>query len=297
MTDPALAQQTEFGRMYARSLGETVTVPSITTVISQAPSSLGGWFGHMAASSLAKDPKLPGALGSPAQLRAVVKDAAQAAERYRDAAALRGDRVHTYCEQVALRAMGREHRMAEAREALAANGEEKFAVRFDEWWELYQVEPVAAEITVWNHTVGYAGTLDLVARIGGRVCLIDFKTKGTDRDGMVKPLDEKVVMQLVAGMKAEESLVDAAAGTWEPWRYGEDPLLLGVAIGETEVRPMHANPEVLKYHWYKFVALRRVWDTARGAAGAGRALLPIGPPPARAPLPEQALPQTGPLVQ
>jgi len=288
MTAPALAQQTEFGRMYARSVGGTVSVPSITTVISQEPSSLGGWFGHMAASSLAKDARLPEALGSPAQLRAAVKDAAQAADRYRDAAAQRGDRVHAYCEQVALRAMDRPHNLEQARQALAANGEENFAVRFDEWWELYQVEPVAAEITVWNHTVGYAGTLDLVARIGGRICLVDFKTKGTDRDGMVKPLDEKVVMQLVAGMKAEESVVDAAAGTWEPWQYGDDPVLLGVAIGETEVRPMRANPEVLKYHWYKFTALRRVWETARHAADAGRALLPIGPPPPRLSVPEAA---------
>ena len=96
-------------------------------------------------------------------------------------------------------------------------------LRFDEWWELYDVEPIAPEITVWNKSVGYAGTLDLVARINGRICLIDYKTKGTTRDGTVKPLDDKVVMQLVAGMKAEESLVDAVAGSWEPWKYGETP--------------------------------------------------------------------------
>ena len=67
--------------------------------------------------------------------------------------------------------------MKETREALAANGEEAFAARFDEWWELFHVEPIAPEITVWNKTVGYAGTLDLVARINGRTCLIDYKTK------------------------------------------------------------------------------------------------------------------------
>jgi hypothetical protein len=283
MTAPALAESTEhFGRMYRRSLSEQVSVPSITTVIGQQPHGLDGWFGHMAATSLAKDPRLPSALGDPVQMRGLLKDACQASEVYRDAAAQRGDRVHTYCEQVALRSLGKPHRMAEARSELAANGEERFATRFDEWWEHYRVEPLAAELTVWNHTVGYAGTLDLVARIGGRICLIDYKTKNTDRDGMVKPLDDKVVMQLVAGMKAEESLVDAATGHWEAWQYGQDPLLLGVAIGETEVRPMRANPEVLKYHWYKFCSLRRVWETSANTAGAGRALLPIGPPPAPA---------------
>jgi hypothetical protein len=93
-------------------------------------------------------------------------------------------------------------------------------------------------------------------------------------------MDEKVVMQLVAGMKAQESLVDAQSGTWEPWAHGDSPLLLGVAIGETEVRPMRANPEVLRYHWYKFCALRRVWDLQLQVTDAGRALLPIGPPAA-----------------
>ena len=281
MTDPALAHKTDFGRMYSRSTTELPSVPSITTVISQAPVDLGGWFSHMAATAMAQDHRLTEAAGNPAKLRALAKEASTAAERFRDAAALRGDRVHSYCEQVSLRALGRPHRMAEAREELRANGEEAFAARFDEWWELYQVEPVAPEITVWNAEVGYAGTLDLVARIGGRLCLIDFKTKGTDRNGQVKPMDEKVVMQLVAGMKAQESLVDAQSGTWEPWAHGDSPLLLGVAIGETEVRPMRANPEVLKYHWYKFCALHRLWTQETALAAAGPALRPVPPPPLR----------------
>ena len=51
-----------------------------------------------------------------------------------------------------------------------------------------------------------------------------------------------MVMQLVAGMKAEESLVDPVAGEWEPWQHGESPILLAVAIGETEVRPHAGQP-------------------------------------------------------
>ncbi|MFD1214040.1 cytochrome [Arthrobacter sp. GCM10027362] len=281
MTSPALAHQTENGRMYSRSIDALPTVPSITTVIAQAPADLSGWAGHMAASSFARHPGLAEAAGNPAKLRSLAKEASDAAKLYRDAAAERGDRVHAYAEQVALRALGRPHRLGEAREELRSCGEEAFAARFDEWWQLYRVEPVVPEITVWNHEVGYAGTLDLVAKIGGRLCLIDFKTKGTDRNGQVKAMDDKVVMQLVAGMKAQESLLDAEAGTWEPWAYGTDPILLGVAIGETEVRPMQASPEVLRYHWYKFCALRRVWEAQLQAAEAGRALLPIGPPVAR----------------
>ncbi|MCG2624056.1 cytochrome [Arthrobacter sp. I2-34] len=278
MTSPALAHQTANGRMYSRSLNESPTVPSITTVISQAPSDMSGWAGHMAATTLARDPGLAAAAGNPARLKSLAKEASAAADRFRNAAAERGDRVHFYAEQVALRALGRPHQLAEAREELRSRGEDAFAARLDEWWQLYGVEPLVPEITVWNQEVGYAGTLDLVARIGGRLCLIDFKTKGTDRSGQVKAMDEKVVMQLVAGMKAQESLLDAGAGSWEPWAYGSDPILLGVAVGETEVRPMQANPAVLRYHWYKFCALRRVWETQLQAAEAGRALLPIGPP-------------------
>ncbi|WP_298251262.1 cytochrome [uncultured Arthrobacter sp.] len=283
MTAPLLAHATPHGRMYARSTSEQPSVPSITTVISQLPSSLGGWFGHMAASALSRDPRLPGALGKPSELRTAVREAATAAERYRDDAALRGTRVHHYCEQVALRALGRPDELDAARLALEEHEEGGFAQRFDEWWELYDVRPVEAELTVWNASLGYAGTLDLVATIGGRTCLIDYKTKKTDRDGFVKALDDKVVMQLVAGMKAEESLEDPEQGRWRPWAHGDQPLLLGVAVGQTEVRAMRANPAVLKQHWLRFCALRRAWEAGLEAEEAGRALLPIGPPPGRTP--------------
>lgn len=265
--------------MYARSLTEPPTVPSITTVISQQSAGMDGWIGHMAATAVIEHPELGNALGNPGQLRSLARNCSSAAEDFRNTAAARGDRVHYYCEQVSLRALGRPHEMAAARAALAENGEENFALRFDTWWEDYQVKPLAPELTVWNQTLGYAGTLDLVATVGGRLCLIDYKTKGTDRNGQVKNLDPKVVMQLVAGMKAEESIVDEAAGTWEEWKYGADPILLGVAIGETEVRTLRANPDVLKFHWYKFAALRRVWQTSMDASAAGASLLPIGPPP------------------
>ena len=51
-----------------------------------------------------------------------------------------------------------------------------------------------------------------------------------------------------------------------PGSTATDPVLLGVAIGETEVRTLRANPEVLKAHWFKFASLRRVWQTSLDAA-------------------------------
>lgn len=297
MTQPRLAHQTEYGRMYARSLDGVPEVPSITTVIGQQAADLSGWAGHMAATAVIEDPRLPQVIGSRPQLKSVARQASSAAERYRDEAAARGDRVHDYAEQAGLRALGRPHRMAETRAVLAEHGEAAYADRFDEWWDLYDVRPLATELTVWNSTVGYAGTLDLVASIGGRTCIIDYKTKGTTRDGRVKSLDDKVVMQLVAGLRAEESLVDPATGTWEPWRYGDAPVLLGVALGQTEVVAHQANPQVLPDHWRKFWALRQVWGYSQVADSAGRALRPIGPPPpvtsGSDPAPAPA-PETGP---
>ncbi|MFI8414570.1 cytochrome [Paeniglutamicibacter gangotriensis] len=279
MTSPALAQQTDFGRMYARKIGELPEVPSITTVLGQEKMDLDGWIGHMAATAVVQDPRLGEAVGNPAKLKALARQASSAAVQYRDSAAARGDRVHQYCEEIALRAMGKPHQAAQAREALAANGEEAFAGRFDDWWDTYQVQPLAAEVTVWNASVGYAGTLDLVATIGGRLCLIDYKTRGTGRDGRVKSLDPKVIMQLAAGAKAEEMVLDAATGTWEPWKYSQDPMLLGVAIGETEVQTVMANPDVLPAYWSKFWSLRQLWGATQRVNGAGPALLEVGPPP------------------
>lgn len=290
MTQPALAHATDLGRMYARSLTEQPSVPSITTVIGLQAMELDGWIGYMAAKALADHPGLTEAAGRAEKLRPLVREAAGAAAVFRDSAAERGDRVHFYAEQTALQALDREHRLDWAREQLAEHGEAAYADRFDAWWQEYAVQPLVPEVTIWNKSVGYAGTLDLVAQIAGRLCLIDFKTKGTDRNGQVKAMDPKVVMQLVAGMKAEESLLDASAGEWEAWRYGADPLLLAVAIGETEVRPMRANPEVLPQHWYKFCALRRLWERNAEVAGAAAPLLPVAPPPARPAAHEEQLP-------
>ena len=281
VTTPELAAATDYGRMYARVRGGEPLVPSITTVIGQHANDLSGWHGYMAAKAALEDQRAYRATGSHGLKFAIIRDAASASERYRDAAAARGDRVHNYAEAVALRAMGREHNLDESREQLIINGEQAYADRFDEWWEAFKPRPLAAEVTIWNDTVGYAGTLDLVAEIAGRTCIIDYKTKGTDKRGRVKALDEKVVMQLVAGLKAEESLVDPDEGTWEPWKYGDAPVLMGVALGETQVLPQQANPAVLERNWYKFCALRRVWEFDRQVQEfEDPALMPVVPPPA-----------------
>ncbi|MGO3507947.1 PD-(D/E)XK nuclease family protein [Glutamicibacter arilaitensis] len=278
MTSPKLAIQTESGRMYSRQIGTAAIVPSITTVIGMDKLDLSGWAGYMAAKALSEDQRLAQSLGDQRQLRSLVRDAANAAEAYRDSAAARGDRVHNYAEQRALQALDAEHYLPAALAELEANNELGFARHFDKWWQDYAVEPIAAEATVWNESVGYAGTIDLVAKIGGRTCLIDYKTKTTDREGFVKRPDDKVIMQLAAACKAEEQVVDAEQGTWKAWEYGTDTMLLAVALGESGTRTFLAPPAALPDYWSKFYALRRNWEASFKIAQSRASLAEITPP-------------------
>ncbi|UYQ76291.1 PD-(D/E)XK nuclease family protein [Glutamicibacter sp. JL.03c] len=278
MTSPKLATQTGSGRMYSRAVGGEAIVPSITTVIGMDNMDLSGWAGYMAAKSLSEDQRLAQALADRRQLRSLVRDAANAADIYRDQAAARGDRVHNYAEAWALQALGQEHDLAGAKAQLEANNELAYAQHFESWWADYKVEPLAAEVTVWNDTVGYAGTIDLVAKIGGRVCIVDYKTKTSDRDGIVKRPDDKVIMQLAAACKAEEQVVDAEAGVWKPWDYGTDTVLLAVALGETGTRTFMAPESAMPDYWAKFFALRRNWEATHKISRARATLAEITPP-------------------
>lgn len=48
---------------------------------------------------------------------------------------------------------------------------------FHKWYlEAKPEEIISTEITIWNDVEGYAGTVDLVAKIGGDTYIIDFKT-------------------------------------------------------------------------------------------------------------------------
>jgi len=55
----------------------------------------------------------------------------------------------------------------------------KIQLNFDRylaWYEEIKPVPIVMEKTVWNEPLGYAGTLDMLATVGGKVHLIDIKT-------------------------------------------------------------------------------------------------------------------------
>lgn len=70
----------------------------------------------------------------------------------------------------------------------------------------HTVEPVYTELTVWNETWGYAGTLDGLWLIDGKLYLLDIKTS--------RNLWPEHLMQLAALRNAETMLVKQADGTW-----------------------------------------------------------------------------------
>lgn len=47
---------------------------------------------------------------------------------------------------------------------------------FEDWAKSVHLEPLRVEDTVWSLTHGYAGTMDLLARVNGKTTLVDFKT-------------------------------------------------------------------------------------------------------------------------
>ncbi|WP_350246456.1 transposase [Rhodococcus sp. D-6] len=116
MTQPKLAHATEWGRMYGRFVGDRPRVPSITTVLGEAPDTLHGWHARVAADAmkayldggdaLARYPHVTAAID---EARARNRDVDRAARKaiagtglwLADQAAERGDRVHDYAEQVA----------------------------------------------------------------------------------------------------------------------------------------------------------------------------------------------------
>lgn len=288
MTDPRLAHTFEWGRMYARTRGGEPEVPSITTVLSVEAQDMEWWTGLCAVNAtLEHIDRAKAVLNMPegpekwASKKAMVTWLREAADRDRDAASARGDKVHDYAEAFALREMGRgsDAQVAERRAACAEAGLLPFLDHFHRFWDDFQPKPLMPEATVWNSTVGYAGTTDLICEIetswGPVVGVLDWKTKKSlfQRNGKPKSYDlsAHTGMQLAAAAHAEEVWVEGptpAEDRWVPWEYG---IGLGAAVAFAPdgyvVRQYDIdNPLV----WDTFRSLRAAWDYKHaGAATMG----------------------------
>ena len=84
----------------------------------------------------------------------------------RDEAAARGTKVHELAERYMLG------------EKVESDNEEicKHLMSFEKFWLENEVQLVATELFMWWADTPWAGTCDIIAKIGGDYCLIDIKT-------------------------------------------------------------------------------------------------------------------------
>lgn len=99
-------------------------------------------------------------------------------ETAREAADL-GTLAHARCEWMIQKRLG--VAVGDDPIAVAAPGSDAeralwASLSFEDWMARNKVEPIATEVVVAHLGHGYAGTADLIARVDGRVALVDLKT-------------------------------------------------------------------------------------------------------------------------
>jgi len=89
------------------------------------------------------------------------------------------------------------------------------------WKFLHDIEVVAVELTVYGE--GYAGTLDLILRIDGKLYLLDIKTARAVRDShwwQLAALDKADIFYVEDEANWGESKKDFFRNDGEEWHYG-----------------------------------------------------------------------------
>lgn len=92
----------------------------------------------------------------------------------------------------------------------------KMLDQFDHGWlQAFSPAYEATEVTVFNPDYGYAGTLDTIVAVGGRLLIGDYKTsrKSTDNQGRATSPYPEVALQLAAYRWAP------LAAVWRPRRF------------------------------------------------------------------------------
>lgn len=113
------------------------------------------WFGQQVYHAMVKDPSIDErtALNAPYATSGSAKD--------------RGTTIHSIIEA---------HKAGADRIVPGVAEFRGYAKAFYDWFDDIKPELIDAEKTVFNRELGYAGTLDMLANIGGKPHVIDFKT-------------------------------------------------------------------------------------------------------------------------
>jgi len=301
VTSPKLAGATDHGRMYARTRGGPLEVPSITTVLDVLNQRMEWWEARCAvdaawdwAHRIVEIKANPGDWRTERKAKDWMRNAA---ERDRDDASARGDCVHDYAEVWALHTLGKAttNDVEEQRSACERAGVLDYIHHFHRFWDDWQPTVVMPEATVWNTEVGYAGTTDLLCQVqvqGRTVNVVgDYKTKRSlyKRNGQPKAQDlrDYTGMQLAAAAYAEEVWVpgqaeDGSQDSWKQMDFGAE-----VGVGIAVAPDGYVVRQYAIHHppmWETFKALRSAWEfSAQGPrmmsgklGGPGELRLPDG---------------------
>lgn len=76
-----------------------------------------------------------------------------------------------------------------------------------------QPEFEAAETSVFNLSLGYAGTMDMILNVGGRRVIVDAKSTDKGPDARSRPPYDEVAVQLAAYSRAEQVVIGQAPDT------------------------------------------------------------------------------------
>jgi PD-(D/E)XK nuclease superfamily len=159
--------------------------------------------------------------------------------------------------------------------------------RFDTWADRFQPSYQAAEMTVYNTTYGYAGTLDALLTIDTTRFIGDYKTSREPYDGRGKPktpYPEQNALQLAAYRYAE------SAAVWRPRRYEQrrrryyllsgaeraqavplpevdHGLIIHITPEACEAFPIDCGPEVHTAFLYTEECFRWLQETSKSVMG------------------------------
>ena len=133
------------------------------------------------------------------------------------------------------------------------------------WMDKHRVEPLVAERPVWHETDRWAGTIDLLAGIGGTLWLLDWKTG--------KGVYPETALQLAAYAHAQYVLRedDTPAAWTPPERCGA----IHVGADSVELHPVDASDAA--YMTFRYAQQVAAWAEACNAAFKDRRPWPIGP--------------------
>lgn len=209
--------------------------PSITNVISAKAIDLTGWAKFMMGKHIREN------MNTTDNFNKLLSDAQGANDRYTQLACDKGSEVHLACEENIL--SGKEDHNFQYGGEPYYNGYEKFI-------EEFKPEFLSIETTVYGKTddkLFYAGTIDFIARINGKIYAGDWKTS--------KVLHEEVGIQLAAGIKAQKMVGENNELINIPWE-------IEGAIGVHLIPDGYSVSKVedLDYCWETFQSLRKVWE-------------------------------------